>query len=108
MKLLQITDENFDAEVRDSAIPVLIDFWGPRCAPCIALDPFMEDLSDEYRDRVKIVKVVAPESRKLCASLRVMGLPTMMALSDGEETARIGGDDISGDDIRNLLESVID
>jgi thioredoxin 1 len=83
MALLQVTDENFDAEVRESRIPVLIDFWGPRCAPCIALDPVMVDLSEEYRDRAKIVKVVAPESRKLCGSLRVMGLPTMMAFSDG-------------------------
>ena len=108
MALLQITDDNFDAEVRDSEIPVLIDFWGPRCAPCIALDPVMVDLSAEYRDRVKIVKVVAPESRKLCGTLRVMGLPTMMAFSGGEETTRIGGDDLSEADVRKLLESMIE
>jgi thioredoxin-like negative regulator of GroEL len=68
----------------------------------------MVHLSEEYRGRVKIVKVVAPESRKLCGMLRVTGLPTMMALSGGKETSRISGNDLHEGDIRTLLESMID
>lgn len=106
MALLQVTEDNFDAEVLESSVPVLIDVWGPRCAPCVALDPVMDILAEQYKDSVKIVKVVAPESRKLCISLKVMGLPTMLGFSNGEETARIGGDDLSEADIRNLIESL--
>jgi thioredoxin 1 len=106
MALLQITEENFDAEVLESEVPVLVDVWGPRCIPCVALDPVMDDLAEEYQDRVKVVKIVAPESRKLCASLKVMGLPTMLGYLDGEETDRIGGNDLGAADVRTLIESL--
>ena len=106
MALLQITEDNFDAEVIESSIPVLLDFWGPRCAPCVALDPAMERLAEEFGDRVKIAKVIAPESRKVCISLRVMGLPTMVGFEGGEEIARIGGDDLTEADVRELVESL--
>ena len=106
MALLQVTEDNFDTEVLESSLPVLVDVWGPRCVPCVALDPVMDSLDEEFRDRVKIVKIVAPESRKLCASLRVMGLPTMLGYLDGEETSRIGGNDLSAAEVRSLIESL--
>jgi len=106
MALLQVTEDNFDTEVLTSSVPVLVDVWGPRCVPCVALDPVMEDLAEEYRDRVKIVKIVAPESRKLCASLKVMGLPTMLAYVDGDETTRIGGNDLGAPEVRSLVQSL--
>ncbi len=105
---MQITESNFDTEVLESSIPVIVDVWGPRCVPCVALDPTMDALAEEFRDRVKIVKVVAPENRKLCGSLRVMGLPAMLGFTGGKETARIGGDDLREAHVRTLIESLVE
>ena len=86
-----VNDETFEAEVLRSATPVVVDFWGPRCVPCIQLDPFVQGLSDEHGSRLRFVKVIAPENRQLCIRMKVMGLPTFMAFRDGQEIARLTG-----------------
>ena len=63
----------------------------------------MERVSAEYADRVKIGKIIAPDSRKLCAELRVMGLPTFLRYELGEETARKTGDDLGEKEVMELL-----
>jgi thioredoxin 1 len=55
---------------------VLVDFWGPRCQPCIALMPAVEALETRYGGRLRLVNVSAPENRAICRKLRVLGLPT--------------------------------
>ena len=71
---------------------VLVDFWGPNCAPCLALMPEVEALADRLGERVKLVKVNAPENRQICRDLRVFGLPTYLVFKDGEEVERLTGD----------------
>ena len=56
---------------------VLVDFWGPRCQPCLALMPAVEALEESYEGRLKLVKVNAPENRTVCRDLKVMGLPDL-------------------------------
>lgn len=101
----KVTHESFEDEVLNSRTPVVIDFWGPRCVPCIQLDPLIEELSEEFQGRVKIAKVIAPEARKLCIELKVMSLPTFLAFRDGEETHRITGE-VSQHAIRDLAETL--
>ena len=74
--MLQINKENFEEEVLQSDKPVIVDFWGPSCQPCLNLMPEVEKLSESYQEKVKIVKLNSAENRRLCINLRVMGLPS--------------------------------
>lgn len=103
--LAKVTTENFDEEVLASETPVVLDFWGPQCVPCIQLDPHMEELNEEFAGRVKLAKVIAPENRPLSIRLKVMGLPAFLAFKDGEEVARISGD-LDLRQVRELIESL--
>lgn len=90
--VLEITRDTFAAEVLESEQPVLIDFWGPQCGPCLKLNPIVQQLAEEFAGRVKIVKVEAPKNRRLCMQLRVMALPTFLSYVGGEEVARLTGE----------------
>jgi len=71
---------------------VLVDIWGPACAPCLALMPQVEELERSYEGHLRLVKVNAPENRQVCRDLRVLGLPTYLLFHDGEEVERLVGD----------------
>jgi thioredoxin 1 len=104
----KVTRDSFEAEVLGSDVPVVLDFWGPRCAPCIRLEPSIIELSESAKGAVKFYKLVAPENRMLCVQLRVMGLPTLLAFKDGQEVGRLTGDDVSIEDIEKLARSMSD
>ena len=95
------TVETFEGLVREGL--VLVDLWGPACAPCIALMPLVEELECRYIGRLQLVKVNAPENRQVCRDLRVFGLPTYVLFRDGEEVERLVGDP-SIDDIESAIE----
>jgi len=71
---------------------VLVDFWGPNCAPCVALMPDVEQLAERFGPDLRLVKVNAPENRQVCRDLRVFGLPTYVLYRDGNEVERLTGD----------------
>ena len=71
---------------------VLVDFWGPRCQPCLAMMPTVAQLEEEAAGAVKVVKVNAPEAREICRELQVFGLPTYVLMRDGVEIERLTGD----------------
>lgn len=79
-----VTDAEFDAEVRKSATPVVVDFWAPWCGPCRQIGPDLEALSEEYGDRVKIVKINVDENGDTAAALGVRGIPALFLFKDGE------------------------
>jgi thioredoxin 1 len=64
---------------------VLVDFWGPRCQPCLAMMPTIAELEEEAGGAVRVVKVNSAENREVCRELRVFGLPTYVLMRDGEE-----------------------
>ena len=81
---VDVTPDNFDAEVMKSDKPVLIDFWAPWCAPCKMIAPLLDKVSDE-RDDVKIVKVNMDEHPEIGAQFLVRGLPTMVVTKAGTQ-----------------------
>jgi thioredoxin 1 len=87
-------------------MPVLVDFWGPQCGPCLALMPKVEALAERYGDKVRITKVEAPKNRRLCLTLKVMSLPTFLFFKDGKEVDRLSGD-ITIQSIEECLKKIL-
>ena len=84
MATVKVTDDTFDTEVRQSAIPVVVDFWAEWCAPCKAIGPALEEISVQLDGKVKIVKVNADEYPGILNQMGVRGLPTLFMFKDGQ------------------------
>ena len=89
--ILTVTDDNFDAEVLQSKVPVLLDFWAPWCGPCQQLNPVIEALANEMGDAAKVAKVNVDDNRDLAVKLAVKAMPTLLFFKDGEEKERMQG-----------------
>jgi len=86
-----VTDDTFHAEVIQSDIPVLIDFWAPWCGPCRAVGPVVEQLAGEYKGRLKIVKMNVDDNPKTPAQFGVRGIPNLIVFKGGEVQEQIVG-----------------
>lgn len=105
---VELNRDNFEREVLEQKVPVVVDFWGPQCRPCLALMPAVEQLEKDYADRIKVAKLNAAENRMLCAKLRVMSLPTYLFFKGGTEVNRLTGDDITKSDLIEAINAVLD
>ena len=84
-------DDNFEAEVLQSDLPVLVDFSAEWCGPCKMLSPIIEELAGDYGDKVKVGKVDVDSSQAIAMKYGVMGVPTVMLFQGGEEKERSVG-----------------
>ncbi len=91
MATVAVTDATFDAEVRQSDVPVIVDFWAEWCAPCRMIGPSLEELSEEMSDRIKIVKVNVDENPDSPATLGVRGIPALFLFKDGQVVSNKSG-----------------
>jgi thioredoxin 1 len=87
----QIAEVEFQKEVIDSDMPVLVDFFAPWCGPCRALAPALEAAAATYSGRLKVVKVNVDDAQGLAAGYRIRGVPTLMFFKEGEAVDSIVG-----------------
>ena len=86
-----ITSSNFETEVMNSAIPVLIDFWAEWCMPCKMIAPVLREISEEYAGRLKVGKLDVDSESDLAMKFTVQSIPTLMLFKNGSEVARTVG-----------------
>ena len=85
------TDENFDREVLQSGLPVLVDFWATWCAPCKAIAPLVDTIADEYAGKVKVGKVNVDENQATPGKFGVRGIPTIILFKNGAVLDQVVG-----------------
>ena len=105
---IEVNADTFEKEVVQSELPVLVDFWGPQCGPCLALMPQVEGLAEKYAAKLKISKVDASKNRRLCLNLTVFGLPTFLFYKNGKEVDRLTGGDLKMNDIEGSIKKIIE
>jgi thioredoxin 1 len=88
---VNVNENNFKSEVLESKTPVLVDFGAEWCQPCKRLDPILQQLSTQWKDKVKVVKVDVDENGSLAMQMQVMSLPTMILFVAGSESVRLVG-----------------
>ncbi|WP_424972143.1 thioredoxin [Dinoroseobacter sp. S76] len=84
MATVAVTDETFEAEVTNSDIPVVVDFWAEWCGPCKQIGPALEELSEHYDGQVKIAKINVDENPNSPAQMGVRGIPALFMFKDGQ------------------------
>src|SRR5262249_35058532 len=103
--MVEATDERFDELTREGL--VLVDVWGPRCAPCLAQMPHVAQLEEQHGGTFRVVKLNSVETRSTCRALQGFGLPTYIAMRDGVEVERVSGQEVGLADVRSVVERLV-
>ncbi len=91
MSEIKITKANFEEEVLNSPIPVVIDFWATWCGPCRMIAPVIEEIAEEYANVVKVGKVNVDEEPELASQFGIISIPTVVLIKDGQISAKSVG-----------------
>ena len=91
MQPVQVTDQNFAAEVLQSATPVLVDFWAVWCGPCKMIAPLVEELAKEYNGKLKVAKLDVDANPKTAMDFSIRSIPTLLVFKGGAVVEQIVG-----------------
>ncbi|OIP63226.1 MAG: thioredoxin [Nitrospirae bacterium CG2_30_53_67] len=90
-KIVVLNDQNFKEEIKSSQVPILVDFWAEWCAPCRMIAPMLEEIAEEYNEKLKIGKLNVDQNRTIAAQYGVMSIPTLILFKDGEMVEQMIG-----------------
>ena len=102
----EFTDNNFDSDVINSDVPVLIDFWAVWCGPCKAIAPVIEEVANEFEGKVKVGKVDVDQNQDTAMKYGVRSIPTLLVIKDGEVVNQIVGA-VPKSNITDILNEVV-
>ena len=103
MSIYTITDSNFDDEIKNSQLPILIDFWAEWCGPCKQIGPILKEIGEAKKDKLKIFKLNVDENPQIPQKFGIRGIPTLMIFKGGKLI-----DTKVGSLPKNVLESWLD
>ncbi|MFH1573756.1 MAG: thioredoxin [Acidobacteriota bacterium] len=102
-KVGEVSDQTFDAEVLNSNVPVLVDFWAAWCAPCRLIAPVVEAIADKYDGKARVVKLNVDDNQATSAKYNIRGIPTLLLFKDG-----IIKEQIVGNTTKDTISKMID
>ena len=88
---IDITDDSFNAEVVQSDTPVLVDFWAEWCGPCKMIAPIVEELAEEFGDKIKFTKLDVDTNPQSAMNFGIRGIPTLLIFNGGKPVETVGG-----------------
>lgn len=102
MAVSEITDQSFEADVLKSDLPVLVDFWAPWCGPCRLIGPIVEELSNEFDGKVKVVKLNTDDNPQTATQYHISGIPSLLLFKEGQVADQLVGA-VPKDRIQNMI-----
>jgi thioredoxin 1 len=104
MSVIHISDSTFQTDVAQSDKPVLVDFWAEWCAPCKAIAPILDELADDFQDRLQIAKIDVEANPQITQQFSVRNIPTLILFKNGVvEAQQVGG--VSKKQLKDFLEA---
>ncbi len=103
---MNLNEDNFDCEVLESSIPVLVDFWAEWCGPCKMLTPIIEELSSEYSGKVKVMKLNVDSAPDVASRFGISGIPALYLFNNGDVADNMIGVQ-SKDKIKEMLDKLL-
>ncbi len=90
-QIVHVTDDNFEAEVLKSELPVLVDYWAEWCGPCKMIAPVLDEITGDYAGKIKVAKLNIDDNPNTPPRYGIRGIPTLMLFKDGEvEATKVG------------------
>ncbi len=107
-KVMEFTDANFEAEVLQSPVPVLVDFWAEWCMPCHMIAPIVEQLAEEYDGRFKVGRLNVDDNRQTTVNFRIMSIPALLMFKGGQVVKKMVGANKARKEFQAVMDGLLE